>query len=87
MFKSSSSTLQLREDGCYYRTVLEELCKIDNQHGSQKCESSKRVFRKCPGDRNEIEIESEGKQEDRPIAAGKRENSSVSPYEGRVHDV
>lgn len=57
MMRSSQTTVQFREDGCRYRTVIEETCKVQNDHGEKECERIKKVFRKCPNDSMEKELD------------------------------
>ena len=63
-FRSSQTIIQFKEDGCRYRTVLEENCQIEKSSGLRKCERAKRIFRKCPNDSIEIELKVNNDGED-----------------------
>jgi hypothetical protein len=82
MFKSTQTTVRYGEDACRYKTVIEESCTIDPKTGEQKCQRLKRVFKKCPGDVNEVEVES-----DRTAEGGRSIIVHTDPYEGRAKDV
>jgi len=55
-FTSTQTRVEFRPDGCQYRTVLRETCRLLGD-GRRDCERTRRVFRRCPGDRDEVEIE------------------------------
>lgn len=83
MFRSTQTTVRYGEDGCRYKTVIEESCTLDPKSGEQKCERMKRVFRKCPNDLHEVEVESDSSQTN----GGPSRIVQFDPYYGRAQDV
>ena len=78
-YKSTQQTIQVRTDGCRYRTIIEETCVFDNATRSNKCERVKKVFRKCPNDAREVEVPDEGGNDSR--------REQIDLYKGRTTDV
>ena len=86
MMRSKQTTMNFGEDGCQYRTILEQSCKVGSK--GEECQKYKQVFRKCPQDREEKLIE--GDQEIPKFSFDDDDEKSLlakDPYLGVSRDV